>query len=352
MPVSPFDHPFLSGLTGDASIAEFFSAEADLAAMLKFEAALALAEADEGVIPRASADAIAACCETFSPDMDELAKATARDGVVAPELVRQLRVAVGEDHAAYVHFGATSQDVIDTSLVLRLHQILPRFGKSLDTMTRTMVQLVGLHGDKQLTGRTRMQDALPITVADRINSWRAPLMRERETLRTIKPKVFITQFGGAVGTLEKLGNKGPQVTKRLAERLGLGVAPDVWHSERDGLVELASWLSLVTGSLGKMGQDIALMAQNPVAEIRLAGGGKSSAMPHKQNPVGAEVLVALARFNAVQVSAMHQAMVHENERSGAAWTLEWLVLPQMINATAGALRTANALLAAIDTIGN
>jgi len=352
MSVSPFDHPFLSGLTGDPAIAAAFSAEADIAAMLKFEAALAMAEAGEGIIPLASAEAIAKSCESFAPDITELNEATARDGVVAPDLVRQLRQAVGEPHAQYVHFGATSQDVIDTSLVLRLFEILPKFGRSLEHVTKLLVQLVDTHGDKSLMGRTRMQDGLPISVADRIDNWRAPLMRERETLRTIKPKIFVVQFGGAVGTLDKLGGKGPQVTKRLAKGLGLGVAPDVWHSERDGLVELASWLSLVTGSLGKMGQDIALMAQNPVAEIKLSGGGTSSAMPHKQNPVGAEVLVALARFNAVQVSGMHQAMVHENERSGAAWTLEWLVLPQMINATAGALRTATTLLGAIDNIGN
>jgi 3-carboxy-cis,cis-muconate cycloisomerase len=126
----------------------------------------------------------------------------------------------------------------------------------------------------------------------------------------------------------------------MATRLGLGVVPRARHSERDGQAELADWLSLVTGSLGKMGQDIALMAQSEVGEVRLRGGGGSSAMPHKVNPVGAEVLVTLARFNAALVSGMHQALVHENERSGAAWTLEWMLLPQMATAAGAALRTA------------
>ena len=160
----------------------------------------------------------------------------------------------------------------------------------------------------------------------------------------------MVQFGGAAGTLEKLGDKGPAVRAALAAKLGLGDAPQ-WHSQRDALAEFAGWLSLVTGSLGKFGQDIALMAQAGT-EIELSGGGGSSAMPHKQNPVKAEVLVALARFNATQLSGMHQALVHEQERSGAAWTLEWLLLPQMAVATAAALRLAAELAGQIESLGH
>ena len=157
-------------------------------------------------------------------------------------------------------------------------------------------------------------------------------MRHLERLDALRRSLLVVQFGGAAGTLEKLGDKGPAVRAALADRLGLADAPQ-WHSQRDRIAELAGWLSLVTGSLGKFGQDVALMAQAG-DEIELAGGGGSSAMPHKQNPVDAEVLVTLARFNAAQLSGMHQALVHEQERSGAAWTLEWLILPQMVMATA------------------
>src|SRR5690606_1997274 len=136
-------------------------------------------------------------------------------------------------------------------------------------------------------------------------------------------------FAGAAGTLEKLGGKGEAVGADLARRLGLRHAPRPLHSERDGVVALAGWLALVSGSLGKIGQDIALLAQSEVGEVKLAGGGGSSAMPHKVNPVGAETLVALARFNATLVAGMNQSLVHEYERSGAAWTLEWMLLPQM-----------------------
>jgi 3-carboxy-cis,cis-muconate cycloisomerase len=162
--------------------------------------------------------------------------------------------------------------------------------------------------------------------------------------------VLVLHFGGAAGTLDKLGGRGPGVSRRLASELGLRAVPPARHSERDGMAALASWLALVTGSVGKTGQDIALMAQSEVGEIRLASGGGSSAMPHKVNPVGAETLVALARFNATLVSGMHHAMVHENERSGAAWTLEWMLLPQMATAAGAALRTAASLLASISFV--
>lgn len=198
-------------------------------------------------------------------------------------------------------------------------------------------------------GRTRMQPAISITVRDRMASWRAPLARSRATLAALSPRLLVVQFGGAAGTLDRLGAKGAAVRKSLADRLQLQDAPQ-WQSQRDRLAELAGWLSSVTGSLGKLGQDVALMASNG-GEIALSGGGGSSAMPHKQNPVAAEMLVTLARFNAVQVSGMHQALVHENERSGSAWTLEWLILPQMLIAAGAATRTAEKLLGSIERIG-
>jgi 3-carboxy-cis,cis-muconate cycloisomerase len=163
------------------------------------------------------------------------------------------------------------------------------------------------------------------------------------------PRLLVVQFGGAVGTLDKLGGKGAAAVAALAGRLDLGVPERAWHSQRDGFAELAGWLSLVTGSLGKLGLDVALMAM--AGDVVLAHGGGSSAMPHKSNPVGAEVLVTLARFNATLVGGMHGALVHEQERSGAAWMLEWMLLPQMLTAAAASLRTATALLGQISEIG-
>ncbi len=344
MPLSPFDHPFLSGLLGDAEVGVLLTGEADLDAMLSFEAALAEAEAAEGVVEPSAADAIVARLSGFVPDMEKLKAGLARDGVAGPELVRQLREHVGGEAAANVHFGATSQDLADTSLALRLRAILDLFGRRLNTLTGALAGLEARDGAIETMAHTRMQAAIPVPASRKIRSWRDPLERHHARLASIADEVCVLSFGGAAGTLDKLGEKGPAVARRLAIALGLKAVVHARHSERDGMAELASWLSLVTGSLGKMGQDIALLAQSEVGEIKLAGGGGSSAMPHKVNPVGAEVLVTLARFNATLVSGMHQAQVHENERSGAAWTLEWMLLPQMLLATGAALRIATELV--------
>ncbi len=349
MTYSAFDHPILSGLLGDPEIAAFFSAEADVNAMLAFEAALATVQARHGLIPRDAAERIAALCATFRPDVNALRQAVASDGVMVPELVRQIREAIGDDVAVHVHFGATSQDIIDTSLMLRLKAVCACVRTKLSSIIESMAALADRHGKAGLTGYTRMQAAIPITVSDRISSWRAPLERHHARLAALDETAFALQFGGAAGTLEKFGDRGPALRSALAAALGLADRPQ-WQSQRDGLAEIAGLFSLITGSLGKFGQDIALMAEIG-DEIALSGGGGSSAMPHKQNPVAAEVLVSLARFNAVQLSGMHQSLVHEQERSGAAWTLEWLILPQMAGALSASLRLGLTLTGNIKHIG-
>lgn len=348
MSVSVFDHPFLSGLLGDREVGAFFSAEAEFKGMLDFEAALAAAEAEKGIIPEAAGKTITKAIASFRPDVEKLRQATARDGVVVPELVRQLRAAVGKPHAGHVHFGATSQDVIDTGFALRIAGVLDLFEKRIDTLVERLGEFDMRDGVVRVTAHTRMQAAIEVPASRKILSWREPLLRHRARLSTVRREIAVLTFGGAAGTLDKLGVAGEHVTARMARRLGLGLVPRARHSERDGQTELADWLSLVTGSLGKMGADIALAVQSEIGEITLKSGGGSSAMPHKVNPVGAEVLVTLARFNATLVSGMHQALVHENERSGAAWTLEWMLLPQMVVATGTALRTATELIGNIE----
>lgn len=349
MTVSPFDHPYLSGLLGDEEIAGFFSAAAELEAMLAFEVALARVQADEDIIPRSAAARIADVAHHFSPDVAALRDAVARDGVVVPEFVRQLREAVGAEAAAHVHFGATSQDVIDSALMIRLSRIAAILVRRLELQVEGLNELEARHGKRSLMGRTRMQAAIEITVSDRIAAWRQPLERHIEALDLAIERRFPIQFGGAAGTLEKFGDRGPGLRALLADALGLADVPQ-WHSQRDRIVSFADLLSLITGSLGKFGQDVALMAQD-AEEIRLAGGGGSSAMPHKQNPVSAEALVTLARFNATALSGLHHSLVHEQERSGSAWTLEWMLLPQMIVAAGTSTRLAVGLVRAIASIG-
>ena len=314
--------------------------------MLAFEGALALAQGGAGLIPTEAATRIADRCKDFLPDIAILSKGFARDGVVVPALIKALRAHVRPPAETYVHRGATSQDVIDTSLVLRLKPVLDLFATRLRALLALLGRIDKQQGTVALMGRTRMQRAMPIVAADKLRAWREPLARHLVRLEEMRPRLLVVQFGGAVGNRAGLDGKGEAIVAELARLLELRAGP-CWQVERDALAEFAGWLSLVSGSLGKVGADIAILAQNEIGEIKLAGGGASSAMAHKSNPVGAEVLVALARFNAALVGAQHQALVHENERSGAAWTLEWLVLPQMAVATGAALNAALNLCAGL-----
>ncbi|HEY4201983.1 MAG TPA: 3-carboxy-cis,cis-muconate cycloisomerase [Devosiaceae bacterium] len=329
----------LQALLGDAEIEALFTDAADLAAILRFEAALAGAEADAGLITEADAAAIAAGIARFEPDWDALADGMATDGVVIPGLVKQLRAVVGEPHGVAVHKGATSQDAVDTSLVLRLAPAIGILIERLTALEGAFAALAETFGNQPLMAHTRMQVALPVTVADKLATWSEPLARHRASLSAIRRRLLVIQLGGPVGNRGSFDGKGDAVARYLASRLDLGLAPS-WHSQRDPLVEFGSLLSLLSGSLGKFGADVALLAQNEVASIKLAGGGGSSAMAHKSNPVNAEVLVSLARHSAGITGTLHQALVHENERSGAAWTLEWLTLPQLVLNAGASLRLA------------
>ena len=351
MSYTPFNAPFLSGLLGDMEIAGSFSTKADLAAMLRFEVALAEAQAESAVIPADSVPAIKQAIDTFEPDMPALSAGGARDGMIVPELIKQLRASVNEVHRPHLHFGATSQDVIDTSLALRLVDVSNILATRLKEVIAHLERLTSQFGDNALMGRTRMQAALPISVSDRLEHWKRPLLRHLELLPEINFQALCVQFGGPVGTLETLGDKAEATRVALAEKLGLRDPGYCWHTERIGIVDYAQWLAFVTGSLGKMGQDIVLMAQNELGELQFEGAGGSSAMAHKQNPVKAEALVTLARFNATLAGGMQHAMIHEQERSGAAWTFEWMMIPQLCVATGASLRNANELLASTTSIG-
>lgn len=346
----PFDHPWLGGLLGDDEAAAIWSAERQLSHMLAFEAAWSRACGAVGLFDEADAEAAARAIEQADIDPGSLRDGMARDGVPVPALVRQLRTVAGEAAEA-VHEGATSQDVVDTALVLTLRETSTLLQDRLETLLDSLDALAERFGAAELMGRTRMQAAYPIRVADRITAWALPLSDHLDRLARLRGVVERVQVGGAAGDRAALGPQAEQVVALLAEDLGLHYS-DVWHARRDGIAEYAGLMSLITGALGKMGQDVCLMAQQGLDEITLSGGGGSSAMVHKRNPVKAEVLVTLARFNAVQVSAMHQALVHEQERSGAAWTLEWMVLPQMAQATARALALALELVDDIQAMGD
>lgn len=349
-PAANFASPLLAGLLGDAELAAIMGADAEIAAILDFEVALARAAAAEGLASDAAATAVADTCSAFQPDMAALSEGVAHDGVVVPALLAQLRRHLPEQHREALHIGATSQDAIDTALVLRLRAVLELFERRLRALVARFDDLDARFGARPLTGRTRMQEALPITVGDRVAAWTRPLHGHLESLVALRTHLLRVQFGGPVGTLEGFGERGEAVRRRLSAELALADGPQ-WHTDRTALADFAGWLSLLCGSLGKFGTDVALMAQNPLGEVGLTGGGGSSAMPHKSNPVRAEVLVALARYAATLLPAMHHALLHEQERSGAAWTLEWLALPQLLQAAGSSLLSAETLLGQLVWLG-
>jgi 3-carboxy-cis,cis-muconate cycloisomerase len=334
----------LSPLLGDEEIAALFSADADIAAMLEFEMALAAAQAKFNCIPTEAATEIRAAMKSFTVDQAQLNRGVTRDGMTVPSLVMQLKTYTNQ----HIHFGATSQDVIDTSLMIRAKKAFIIFTSRLTSMLADTEKLTATFGTNNLTARTRMQKALPFTVASRIASWRSGI---EDAQSSIKACHFPLQFGGPIGVLSEFGDKANALKTELADKLGIEARLQNWHSNRAPVVDLANACSLITGAFGKMGVDCCLMAQNELGEIGFSGGGTSSVMHHKQNPVLAETLVTLARFNATLVSGLHQSMVHEQERSGAAWTLEWMLLPQMILAAAAATRISGEMLHSITAMG-
>jgi 3-carboxy-cis,cis-muconate cycloisomerase len=329
---------------GDDEIAALFSTDADMSAMLKFEQALAKCQASAGLIPQASALAIASSLNSPKLDYSLLSSGISRDGMAVPSLIGQLRGTLPAEAREHLHFGSTSQDVIDTSLMLRSKLAFGVLETRLKDIHTDLIHATDQFGHNQMMARTRMQKALPITADDRIQIWKAGFQSALDATRNLQ---FPVQMGGPVGVLRNAALK-----MAIASELGLDVLPHTWHAERSPVAALANAASAVSGAAGKFGMDLCLMAQNEFAEAVMAGGGGSSAMHHKQNPVGAEALVTLARFNAALVSAMHHSLVHEQERSGAAWTLEWMVLPQMIVAAGAVTRLTAQLLKSITKIGH
>lgn len=343
MTVSPFDSAIHGALISDDEIAALFSDDAQIRAMLSVEVALARAQAETGTVPPDAAERIAAAADSLTVSPARLAAGTASAGVPVSALVSALREAAGAAAGQHVHKGATSQDIVDTALVLRLRDALSLLSVRLDTLIRTLARQADTHRDTVMAARTRWQRATPTTLGLKVAGWVAPLIRHCDRLAELRPRLLTIQLGGAAGTLAAFGPSGLDVADSLARQLTLGAPPSPWHTQRDTLVELAGWLSLVTGTIGKMGSDLVLLAQSEVDEVRAGRGGGSSTMPQKANPVAAEILITLARWNAGCVATMHQAALQPHERDGAGWTLEWLTLPQMLVATGAALRHGFAL---------
>lgn len=347
MTVSPFDSILFQSLFSDREVAQLFDDQAYVAQMLRVEAALARVQGRLGIIPSDAAKVIDAGLSRMTLPVLELTDGTGDAGVPVPALVAALRKRLDAEAGQYLHWGATSQDIMDTAMVLTLGRAVEALETKLDKIIQALKLMANAHRGTVMAARTRSQQALPMTFGLKAANWLSPLLRDRARLVALRPRLLAVQFGGAVGTLSALGERGLEVMEALAAELDLA-CPDVpWHTQRDGLAEFAGWLSLVSGSLGKMGQDIVLLSQSEVGEVReggqASGGGArggSSTMPQKSNPVSSEALVTAAKMNATLLPALHQALLQEHERGGVAWQLEWLTLPQMVTCTAVSLKHA------------
>ena len=343
MSFSPTDSRLYGALFSDPELTEIFSDRSFVGYLLEVEAALARVQERQGVIPAGAGEAIASAAAVLEVDFELLREGTALAGFPIVELVRQLRAGVGGDAADSVHWGVTTQDVMDTALVLQLRAALGRIEPLMGRLIDDLASLADRHRKLLMPGRTHGQQALPVTFGLKVAGWLAPLLRHRRRLVELKPRLLVVQFGGAAGTLAALGDAGVGVAEGLADELELMLLPLPWHAQRDGLAELAGWLSLVSGSLAKMAQDVILLAQTEVGELRESADplrGGSSTMPQKRNPVASEVILAAARANASLLASMHQALIQEHERGTHGWQLEWLSLPQMVALTAAALTRA------------
>lgn len=340
-----WQHSWLSGLFGDPEMAALLTPDAELSRMLQVEAAWT-----STIAPKEDAERIANAILTAPIRPEDLIDGTARDGLPVPDLVSRLYTHLHEADHRWLHHGLTSQDVIDTSLMLTLQGALPLLISRLEDLIGVLEKLSLRDGERSLMATTRMQAALPITTSDRITAWTRPLLRLSEQMPNMMKQVSILQWGGPVGLRDP--SLPPDTGTRFAEALGLRDPGTAWHNDRSLLAEFAGALSRLSGATGKIGQDIALMAQTDPSTLQLTGTGRSSAMPHKQNPILAELLVALARKSASDLSMMHQALVHEQERSGAAWMLEWIVLPQMLMTTGRGLTAARDLILSISRMGD
>jgi 3-carboxy-cis,cis-muconate cycloisomerase len=318
--------------------------------MLDFERALAAAEARLSVIPKSAGSAISNHCEVDLFDLPSVARAAATAGNLAIPLVKELTQLVAqsdEEASRYVHWGATSQDVIDSGLVLQLREAFDAIESELQKLSEKLTQLAQDHRATALPARTWMQHAVPTVFGLKVAGWLDAVTRHRGRLSETRERVLVLQFGGAAGTLASLGSDGMKVAQVIAEELGLVLPAVPWHSHRDRIAEVGTTLALMVGTLGKIARDVSLQNQTEVAEAfesAADGRGGSSTMPQKRNPVACSVILAAANQVPALASALLSAMPQEHERGLGGWQAEWNILPELVRRAGGALHHAREMI--------
>ncbi len=345
MHIYPSTASFHAQLLGDAECEAIFAPERVLERLLNCESALTRALSSVGIITDEEAESICQRIRTFVPDPDRLTLHTGQDGVIVPELVRELRNWVGGDHADSVHLGATSQDLIDTATAMSLVE----HARVITTRLAALLEQIGFcktaYGPATIMGYTRLQKAVPLRFGHRMGQWQAALAAFVDTWPSLGREVALLQFGGPVGDRSGFDGKLPEVARALAAELGLCEPGSAWHTRRAAFSAYGSACASLAGTCGKIGRDMGLMARD--GALQLEGGGTSSAMPHKSNPIDAEILVTIATYCGSLLPALHHSTMGEMERSGSMWTLEWMVLPQLCIFAAKSLSLTENLLRSV-----
>ena len=346
MPSTVFDSDIFRDAFGSEAMRAIFSDRSAIARYVEVEVALAAAEAKVGVIPKEAAAAIKRLARAGDIDVAKLKAETDLVGYPIVGVVHQLAKQCGEA-GRYVHWGATTQDIMDTATVLQIRDGLALVEADLAALDASLAALAGKHRDTVMAGRTHLQHALPVTFGYKAAVWRGMVVRHRQRLEELRPRVLVGQFAGAAGTLASLGDKGLAVHDALMDELGLGRPPTPWHVARDGMAETVSLLALIAGTLAKIATDVMLMMQTEVGEAFepfVPGRGSSSTMPQKRNPIACEFIVALAKVVRQQAGLMLDALAADHERATGPWQLEWVAIPEAFIATGGALRQSRFLL--------
>ncbi|NCG51061.1 class-II fumarase/aspartase family protein [Serratia fonticola] len=313
---------------------------------VEVEVALAKAEARCGVIPVEAAEEIAASCSADTLDFDLLRHETEIVGYPILPLVHQISKQAGSS-GGYVHWGATTQDIMDTAVVLQIRDAFELIETDINELRRILADMAQRYRTTPMAGRTHLQQALPITFGYKAAIWLNMFDRHAERLAQARPRVLVGQFAGAAGTLASLGDKGLVVQQAMMEELRLGTPDSTWHVARDGFAEAVNLLGLITGSLGKIAYDVMLMASNEFGELYepfVKGRGASSTMPQKRNPISSELMLACAKGVRQQAGLMLDAMVQDLERATGPWHAEWIAIPESFILSAGALKQARFML--------
>jgi 3-carboxy-cis,cis-muconate cycloisomerase len=343
--------PLLSPIFAAEAVRAAFSDRAILSRMLEFELALAEAEAESGVIPAAAIPAIRRACDGSDYDIKAIGHAAAAAGNVAIPLVKALTANVAEDARGYIHWGATSQDVIDTAFMLCARHALRIVHDDLKQTSAALIRLAETHRRTLMPGRTWMQQALPITFGYKAAVWLSAVTAAAARLRRVEAEALALQFGGAAGTLAALGDKGPAVRKALAARLKLREPAISWHAERGRIADIAAALAALSGACAKIATDVLLLMQTEVGEAfepAAAGKGGSSTMPHKRNPVGAAAIRANHRRIAGLVATTVMSMEQEHERAPGGWSAEWETLRDLFCLAGGSVERLRDMLAGLE----